>query len=299
MKFFMSLLISGLVLGGTYGLIALGYSLIYKASGLMSFVQGDIMTLGAYLGLTFFNLLMPICGKRAGFIIAVLLTVLCAFLLGMLLERGVIRVLLSKNVLPIYVVLATIAFSYIIQNGAQLTWGSLTLNFPSVFDVKRVKLFGVNVRPEQILCTVASLVIMVILHLFMTKTRFGTSLRAAAMDPMAAQSCGVNVHLSTGITWGLSAGLAAIAGILVGPLYGVFILLGNQIGNKGFSGAVIGGYGNMYGAMVGGMLLGLIETFVTGYISSDYKNLIAYIILIVFLFVKPTGIFNERAIADE
>lgn len=293
MKFFMSLLISGLVLGGTYGLIALGYSLIYKASGLMSFVQGDIMTLGAYLGLTFFSIL------KLPFVVSVLLTVLCAFLVGMLLERGVIRVLLNKNVLPIYVVLATIAISYIIQNGAQLTWGSLTLNFPSVFDIKKVKLFGVNVRPEQILCTVASLVIMVLLHLFMTKTRFGTSMRAAAMDPMAAQSCGINVHLSTGVTWGLSAGLAAIAGILVGPLYGVFILLGNQIGNKGFSGAVIGGYGNMYGAMVGGLLLGLIETFVTGYISSDYKNLIAYIILIVFLFVKPTGIFNERAIADE
>ncbi|MBQ6373934.1 MAG: branched-chain amino acid ABC transporter permease [Clostridia bacterium] len=293
MKFFMSLLISGLVLGGTYGLIALGYSLIYKASGLMSFVQGDIMTLGAYLGLTFFSIL------KLPFIVSVLLTVLCAFLVGMLLERGVIRVLLNKNVLPIYVVLATIAISYIIQNGAQLTWGSLTLNFPSVFDIKKIKLFGVSVRPEQILCTVASLVIMVLLHLFMTKTRFGTSLRAAAMDPMAAQSCGINVHLSTGVTWGLSAGLAAIAGILVGPLYGVFILLGNQIGNKGFSGAVIGGYGNMYGAMVGGLLLGLIETFVTGYISSDYKNLIAYIILIVFLFVKPTGIFNERAIADE
>lgn len=293
MKFFMSLLISGLVLGGTYGLIALGYSLIYKASGLMSFVQGDIMTLGAYLGLTFFSIL------KFPFIISVLLTVVCAFLVGMLLERGVIRVLLNKNVMAIYVVLATIAISYIIQNGAQLTWGSITLNFPSVFTIKKVKLFGVNVRPEQILCTVASLVIMVLLHLFMTKTRFGTSLRAAAMDPMAAQSCGINVHLSTGITWGLSAGLAAIAGILVGPLYGVFILLGNQIGNKGFSGAVIGGYGNMYGAMVGGLLLGLIETFVTGYISSDYKNLIAYIILIVFLFVKPTGIFNERAIADE
>jgi len=293
MKFFMSLLISGLVLGGTYGLIALGYSLIYKASGLMSFVQGDIMTLGAYLGLTFFSIL------KLPFIVSVLLTVICAFLVGMLLERGVIRVLLNKNVMAIYVVLATIAISYIIQNGAQLTWGSITLNFPSVFTVKKVKLFGVNVRPEQILCTVASLVIMVLLHLFMTKTRFGTSLRAAAMDPMAAQSCGINVHLSTGITWGLSAGLAAIAGILVGPLYGVFILLGNQIGNKGFSGAVIGGYGNMYGAMVGGLLLGLIETFVTGYISSDYKNLIAYIILIVFLFVKPTGIFNERAIADE
>ena len=288
MKFFMSLLISGLVLGGTYGLIALGYSLIYKASGLMSFVQGDIMTLGAYLGLTFFSIL------KLPFVISVLLTVLCAFAVGMLLERGVIRVLLNKNVLAIYVVLATIAISYIIQNGAQLAWGSITLNFPSVFSIKKVKLLGVNVRPEQILCTLASLVIMVLLHLFMTKTRFGTSLRAAAMDPMAAQSCGINVHLSTGITWGLSAGLAAIAGILVGPLYGVFILLGNQIGNKGFSGAVIGGYGNMYGSIVGGMFFGFVETFVSAYWTSAYKDLISFGILIVVMVVMPTGLFREQ-----
>lgn len=293
MSMFTQLLISGLVLGGIYGLIALGYSLIYKASGLMSFVQGDVMTLGAYLGLTFFSIL------KLPFLISVLLTVLCAFVFGLILEKGVIRVLLNKNVLPIYVVLATIAISYIIQNGVQLGWGSVTLFFPSVFSVTSIKIFGVAVQPEALLCLGASLVIMLILHLFMTKTRFGTSMRAAAMDPMAAHSCGINVSLSTGVTWGLSAGLAAIAGILVGPMYGVYALLGSTIGNKGFAGAVIGGYGNMYGAMVGGMLLGLIETFVTGYISSDYKNLIAYIILIAFLFLKPTGIFNERALQDD
>ena len=290
---FMQLLISGLVLGGIYGLIALGYSLIYKASGLMSFVQGDVMTLGAYLGLTFFSIL------KLPFFVSVVLTMVCAFIFGLILEKGVIRILLNKNVLPIYVVLATIAISYIIQNGAQLAWGSITLYFPSVFSVSSIRLLGIAVQPEALVCLLASLVIMLLLHLFMTKTRFGTSMRAAAMDPMAAQSCGINVSLSTGVTWGLSAGLAAIAGILIGPMYGVYALLGSTIGNKGFAGAVIGGYGNMYGAMVGGMLLGLLETFVTGYISSDYKNLIAYIVLIAFLFLKPTGIFNERALQDD
>ena len=290
---FMQLLISGLVLGGIYGLIALGYSLIYKASGLMSFVQGDVMTLGAYLGLTFFSIL------KLPFFVSVVLTMVCAFIFGLILEKGVIRILLNKNVLPIYVVLATIAMSYIIQNGAQLAWGSITLYFPSVFSVSSIRLLGIAVQPEALVCLLASLVIMLLLHLFMTKTRFGTSMRAAAMDPMAAQSCGINVSLSTGVTWGLSAGLAAIAGILIGPMYGVYALLGSTIGNKGFAGAVIGGYGNMYGAMVGGMLLGLLETFVTGYISSDYKNLIAYIVLIAFLFLKPTGIFNERALQDD
>lgn len=292
MSMFMNLLISGLVLGGIYGLIALGYSLIYKASGLMTFTQGDIMTLGAFLGITFYHTLgLP-------FPIALAITVLIAFAFGMLLEKGIIRQLQKKNVMPIYVVLATIAVSYIIQNGTQRIWGTITLYFPAVFGVSTIKVLGLNVQPEALLCVVLSLVCMLILHFFMTKTKFGTAMRASSMDPMAARSCGINTSMTTGITWGLAAGLAAIGGVLIGPMYGVYSTLGSVIGNKGYSGAIIGGYGNMYGAMVGGMLLGLAETFLAGYVSSTYKNLMAYIILLAFLFLKPTGLFNERAIAD-
>jgi len=292
MSMFMNLLISGLVLGGIYGLIALGYSLIYKASGLMTFTQGDIMTLGAFLGITFYHTLgLP-------FPIALAITVLIAFAFGILLEKGVIRQLQKKNVMPIYVVLATIAVSYIIQNGTQRIWGTITLFFPAVFGVSTVKVLGTKVQPEALLCVGLSIVCMVILHFFMTKTKFGTAMRASSMDPMAARSCGVNTSMTTGITWGLAAGLAAIGGVLIGPMYGVYSTLGSVIGRKGYSGAIIGGYGNMYGAMVGGLLLGLTETFLAGYVSSTYKNLIAYIILLAFLFLKPTGLFNERAIAD-
>lgn len=286
------LLISGFVLGSIYALIALGYSLIYKASGLMSFVQGDVLTLGAYLGLTFYATL------HLPFVVSLLLTMLLAFLFGICLEKGVIRKLLNKNVLPIYVVLATIAISFIIQNGVQLAWGTIALPFPSIFKVSSVKILGVSVQPEALLCVIVSLFCMLLLHFFMTKTKLGTSMRAASMDSIAAEACGIDVSLSTGITWGLSAGLAAIGGMLIGPIYGVYSILGSTIGRKGFAGAVIGGYGNMYGAMVGGIILGIIETLVTGYISSTYRNLIAYVILLVFLFIKPTGIFNERAIQD-
>ena len=289
---FVQLLITGFVLGSIYGLIALGYSLIYKASGLMSFVQGDIMTLGAYLGLAFYSTL------KLPFFLSVILTMIIAFGLGIGLEKGVIRKLLNKNVLPIYVVLATIAVSYIIQNGVQLAWGTVALHFPPIFNLLSVKIFGVSVQPEALMCVAISLICMIALHLFMTKTMFGTSMRAAAMDAIAAEACGIDVSLTTGITWALSAVLAAIAGILIGPIYGVFSILGATIGRKGFSAAVIGGYGNMYGAMLGGIILGLAETFVTGYVSSTYRNLIAYIILIAFLFIKPTGIFNEKAIQE-
>lgn len=284
---FLTLCISGVMLGCIYGLIALGYGLIYKASGLMSFVQGDMLTLGAFLGLTYW--------------LSLLLTMLCAFAFGMLLEKGVIRRLLNKKVMPIYVVLATIAISYILQNGSQLIWGPWTLNFPSVFKASTVKLFGLlAVQPEVILCLILSMVSMVVLHLFMNKTKLGTAMRASSMDSMAAESCGINVSLTTGITWGVSAMLAAMAGILIGPMYGVYSSLGANLGNKGFDGAIhiAGGYGNMYGAIVGGILLGLLEILVSGYVSSAYKNLIAYVALLLFLCIKPTGLFNERAIQD-
>lgn len=284
---FLTLCISGVMLGCIYGLIALGYGLIYKASGLMSFVQGDMLTLGALLGLTYW--------------LSLLLTMLCAFAFGMLLEKGVIRRLLNKKVMPIYVVLATIAISYILQNGSQLIWGTWTLNFPSVFKASTVKLFGLlAVQPEVILCLILSMVSMVVLHLFMNKTKLGTAMRASSMDSMAAESCGINVSLTTGITWGVSAMLAAMAGILIGPMYGVYSSLGANLGNKGFDGAIhiAGGYGNMYGAIVGGILLGLLEILVSGYVSSAYKNLIAYVALLLFLCIKPTGLFNERAIQD-
>ncbi|OQB23756.1 MAG: High-affinity branched-chain amino acid transport system permease protein LivH [Firmicutes bacterium ADurb.Bin182] len=289
---FKILLINGLIIGGVYGLIALGYSLIYRASGLMSFAQGDMITLGAYLGLTFYSIL------RLPFFLSFILTFACAFIVGVLLEKGVIRALLNKSVLPIYIVLATIAISYIIQNATQALFGTTTLRFPQVFSTATLTISGITAQTEAFACLVISLALMFLLHLFMTKTKFGTAMRSAAMDPLAAESCGINTSMSTGITWALAAAIASIAGMLLGPMYGVYTTLGSVVGRKGFAGAVVGGYGNMYGAMVGGIILGLVETFVAGYWTGTYKNLIAYAILILFLFVKPTGIFNEKAIQD-
>lgn len=288
---FFQLLVASLVLGSIYGLIALGYSLIYKSSGLMSFMQGDMLTIGAFLGYTFYSVF------KLPYFIAILLVFLVMFFLGFAIEKGVIHQLVKKKTLPIYTVLATIAISYILQNGAMIIWGSKMLTFPSAFKKSSVKLMGINFQTEAIFCIIISVICMLILHVFMKYTKFGTALRASTMDPMAAKSCGVNVSFATGFSWGISAAMAALAGILIGPIYGVFTTLGATIGRKGFSSAVVGGYGNMYGAMVGGILLGVVETFVASQIS-PLKDMIAYIILLIFLFIKPTGIFNERAIAE-
>lgn len=289
---FLITLVNGLIIGSVYGLIALGYSLIYRASGLMSFLQGDLITVGAYLGITFYRYLkLPI-------LVSFLATFAIAFLMGIILERGVVRVMIKRNVLAIYIVLGTIAISYIIQNSAQQIYGTMSLRFPQVFSRQTLTIFGVTAQTEAYACLIISVLLMLILHIFMTKTTFGIAMRGAAMDKKAAESCGINTSFTIGVTWGMAAALASLAGMLIGPMFGVFVILGSTIGRKGFAGAVMGGFGNMYGAMVGGLLLGLIETFITSYWIATYQNLIAFALLLIFLFIKPTGIFNERAIQD-
>ena len=289
---FLLILVSSLVIGSVYGLIALGYSLIYRSSGLMSFIQGDLLTLGAFLGYTLYGPL------QIPFAISLAIVSVFMFFFGMLIERGVIRRLQNKNVLAIYTVLATIAISYIIQNGAMFTWGTSMKAFPPVFETREIQLFGRGLQSEAVFCVVVGLVTMAVLHVFMNLTSLGTSMRAAAMDPVAARACGIDVSWTIGLSWGIAAGIAALGGMLIGPIYGVYTTFGAAIGRKGFSSAVIGGYGNMIGAILGGLLLGIVETFTAAYISSAYKELVAYTLLIIFLFVKPTGLLNERAIAE-
>ncbi len=208
------IIIGALVIGSVYGLLALGYSLIYKASGLLTFMQGELMMLGAFLGLTFYmHMKLP-------FIIAMLLTMIAMFLFGMLIERCIIRTLLSKGASGIYIVLATIALAIILQNAAMLIWGSAVYQFPPVFSMQLINIGGYNIVPESLLTLGGGLVCMVLLHIFMTKITFGTAMRAAAQDPMAARSLGINVSLTTGITWGLSSVLAGVAGMLIGPISG-------------------------------------------------------------------------------
>ena len=257
-----NLIIGSLMIGSVYGMLALGYSLIYSASGLMTFTQGQLLMLGAFLGLQFYkNMGMP-------FIVAFLLTVVIMFLLGLALEKFLIRLLLNKGATSIYIVLSTIGVSIILPNLAQAIWGSQTQQMPSIFSTTTVEIFGAHVQPESIL--------------------------AAAMDPLAASSLGINVSRTTGLTWAIAAALAGGIGALMGPVYGVSTTMGDIIGNKGFAGAVIGGYGNMYGAIVGSLLLGFIETFVAGYLTTTYKDFVSFFLLIIVMIFLPRGLFKAK-----
>ena len=250
------------------------------------------MCLGGFLGYTFFSVL------KLPFLVSLVLTVVCCFIIGCILEKFVIRPIFKRSTTTSVIILATVAVSYIIQSLEIVGWGAAPLSMPSFLKTSTVTIFGVIYQTESLLCIAIAIIFMLSIHFFMKKSRFGIAMRAAAMDPLAAGSCGINVNSTTRITWAISTTVAGLAGMMVGPLYGVTTTLGTAMSAKGFASAVVGGYGDMYGAILGGGVLAGLETFSAGYISSAMKQLIAYVTVLLILFVKPRGLMNAEAVQD-
>lgn len=286
------LIISGLVIGSAYSLLGIGYSTIYRASGLLNFAHPDMLMLGGFFGMTFYKIMGLPFGA------AIFLSVLCVSIIGALIQKNVIGNLQKKGSGLIYLVLSTVAVSMILQNVCQIIWGSMVIQVPPLFHIDSIQLFGANFQPEALVAIGASLICMVAVHVFFKYSRFGVAMRAASMDDMAARSCGINTALTTCCTFGVAAGIGALGGTLLGPLYGVSITFASSLGTKAFAGAVIGGYGNMYGAVVGGLLVGLLETFAAAIIPSQYKDFITYGLLLLILFIRPTGLLNDQKVFE-
>ena len=284
------LIIGALMIGSVYAVMGMSYSLIYKATGLMNLAQGDFLMLGAYIGLTFYQTL------GLNIVVSFILTFIVMFVIGYLVQRNLITALLNKGANFSFIILCTAALSLAFQNGAQLIWTPFTQRFPAIFSVSSVEFLGVKVAPENLLVLGIALVGALSLFLFINKTKLGTAMRASALDGIAASSLGINVNLTKGITWGLSAGLAGIVGMSLGPVYGVFVSMGAMIAQKAFAGAVTGGYGNIDGAVIGGLFYGFMETFVSAYLTTTYKDVITFAMLIVVLTISPTGLFREKVI---
>ncbi len=289
MQMFISVLVGGLVLGCTYGMLSMGYSLIYQASGYMNFTQANLLMLGAFIAWQMYSI------WKFPFVVSLITALLIMFCVGWMMERFIIRRLVAKKAKNVYVVLATIALSIIAENAALLIWGGRINYFPSLYgNNDPIQIGSASVTKEQITCIIVALCAMVILHLFLNRTKFGTSMRAAAQSKTAASCMGINVNRTIGITYGIAAALACLGGVLVAPTMYVSYQLGNNLSAKSFAGAVIGGYGNIYGAIVGSLVIGLLETFVAGYVSSAYKEFIVYGVMILFMIFKPSGIFNAK-----
>lgn len=285
----MQYFLNGLPLGAIYALVALSYSLIYASSGVLNWSQGDMVMLGAYIGFTLLQVL------HFGFTPSLLVAMLVVGLVGVAVQYCILRPLRERQAPPINVVIATLGVAIITRNIALVLWGPDAQNFPSPVSTDPITIGALNITAMDLLIVVAGIGLMLFLHFFLQRTREGKALRAVAQDRYAAILMGVDTGRSDAVAFAASAGLGAAAGILVAPIFFVTFNMGAGLGLKGFVAAVIGGLGSIPGAIAGGFFLGILEAVAGGKISSGYRDAITFALLILVLWLKPSGLFIRKA----
>jgi branched-subunit amino acid ABC-type transport system permease component len=279
-------LLGGLAIGCIYSLIALGISMIIRATEILHFAQGEIMMIGSMMGLSAFWLAeMP-------FVLVLLFGILGGGIASMLVELAIYRPL-ARRVALLNIVIATLGVSIVLQNVARLTWGSEPLRYPALFASKGIVFAGFVVSPQLVWIVILGAVIMGGLTLFFQFTRLGIAMQAAAQDANAARLMGISVERTTTLTFVVSGMMAGAAGVLLGSLFFASFNMGFTTGIKAFVAATLGGLGSVPGAMVGGLLFGLIETFAGTLISTSYKDAVGMTVLILILLFAPMGLFSR------
>jgi branched-chain amino acid transport system permease protein len=296
MEQFLQQLTNGLAVGGIYALIALGYTMVYGVLKLINFAHGDLFTYGAYLGMTLLTslLLQGRLGAVGGVLVLALMVMGLVGLLGVILERAAYRPLRESPRLS--AVVSALGASIFLQNALMLIYGARFQVYPEdILPQRAVNVLGLQIPLMRIVVVLVSLVMMAALYLFVQKTKIGTAIRAAAIDQGAARLMGIDVNRVISLVFLIGPALGGAAGLLVGLYYGqINFTMGWIYGMKAFTAAIIGGIGNIPGAMVGGLLLGVVEALGAGYVSVAWKDAIAFLVLILILIVRPTGLLGER-----
>ncbi|MDI6709322.1 MAG: branched-chain amino acid ABC transporter permease [Thermoanaerobacterales bacterium] len=291
MDFFLQLVVSGLVVGSVYALVALGFVLIYKSSDVINFAQGEFLLVGAYVSLAL------VAGYKVPFLPAVLLTLLGCVLLGVVVERLVLRPFIGEPVISM--IMATIGLSSLMRGVIQVIWGTDTRTFPPIFPVEPVHLGGVVVSQVYLWSLGLALGLLALFTLFFKYSSTGIVMRAAADDQTAALSMGISVKRVFAITWAIAAVVAAIGGILLGNINGVNPTLAS-IGLKVLPVAILGGLDSVSGAIVGGFAIGLIESLAGGYldpiVGGGVKDVTPFVVLVIVLMLRPYGLFGKEII---
>jgi branched-chain amino acid transport system permease protein len=283
------LILSGIALGMIYALLAFGYSVTFSTSRTINFAQGEFLMVGAIVGLTMetrFHL--PYLGATVGAAIA-------GVFLGLLLEYAAIRRALKTGSTATWI-LATVALGIILRNAAERIWGTDDLPFPAPFGSQPLIIGGVRILPQEILVIVVASLIMGALELFRRRSAYGKAITAVASDRDTAALMGINVGRVMTLSFIISSVLAAVAGVLVAPLTLVSPTMGTLLGTKAYAVAIIGGLQSGLGGVVGGLLLGLSEQFTARYISTGFKDTPGFVLLILILLVKPSGLFGKRTV---
>jgi branched-chain amino acid transport system permease protein len=288
-------LVNGLTLGSLYALIALGYTMVYGVLLMINFAHSEIFMCGAFVSLVVYQKLALIMPGAQAFIggIAVAFFV-CAFL-AIVVERVAYRPL--RRAARLAPLISAIGVSIFLQNAVFLWISDQSLAYPQAFEVRHMSVFGADVNTLQLLILGVSLTLMITLHLFVNRTRLGTAIRATAQDATTASLMGIPVNSIIAITFFIGGALGGVAGALNGMYYGsIKYNMGFVPGIKAFTAAVLGGIGNIPGAMFGGLILGVLESLVAGFIpnGSDWKDVIAFSVLLLILLFRPEGLFGRH-----
>jgi branched-chain amino acid transport system permease protein len=283
---FLQLTLNGLAVGCIYGLVALGFVLIYKATELVNFAQGDLLMLGAFVAY------MAVVWWGLDYWIGFAIAVLAVAVFGALLDAGVLRQVIGQPQFAI--VMLTIGLGAMFRTFASVTWGSEIYTLPNPFD--GVWTIGDVTLSHQYLSIVAgTLILCGVLYFFFTHTRLGIAMQATSQNQLAAYYMGIPVKLIFSLIWAISAGVAAAAGILLAPVTLIDINMGLAVALKAFAAAVLGGFGSIPGALVGGIVIGLIELYAGATLPEGFKDTAPYIVLLVMLIVRPQGLFGTLA----
>ena len=299
MSFFFQELVNGITTGALYSLVALGFSMVYGVLKLLNFAHGDLYMVGAYIGffiIQFFGGAAHV-GIPVPLLLAIMFVVAAGLVggLGVAMERFAYRPL--RDAPRIAPLITAIGISFFLESSALLLFGAQyriynTAEFISLSS--GIQIGSVTIDSVQILVLVLGLILMVGLQILVNRTRLGRQMRAVAADREAAEMLGINVNFTIAATFFLGSALAGIAGVMGGLLFNqVTSTIGFIAGLKAFTAAVVGGIGSIPGAMLGGLVIGVAESFVTGYISSTYSNLIVFGILIVVMLVRPSGLLGQ------
>ncbi|NWK79028.1 branched-chain amino acid ABC transporter permease [Aquitalea sp. LB_tupeE] len=304
MDIFFQQILNGLVLGSIYALIALGYTMVYGIMGLINFAHGEVVMIGAMVCITVVSTLMHSGVDLPGWAIVLIGTLVaipvCA-LLGFVIERVAYRPLRgAQRLAPL---ITAIGLSISLQQIAILIWGRNYIPFPDLLNADTVSIMGASITKLQIMIVVLCLVLMIGLLVVVEKTKLGRAMRATSQNPAVAGLMGVNVNTIISATFMLGSALGAIAGVMVATNYSqAHYYMGFMIGLKAFTAAVLGGIGNLGGAVAGGILLGIIESLGAGYIGqltggflgSNYQDIFAFMVLILVLIFRPSGLLGEK-----
>lgn len=292
-------LINGLTLGSVYGLIALGYSMVYGILKLLNFAHGDIYMIGAYLGYGVFIMLFTEAGALIPTALIIVLMLVVAMVgagvVSIAVERFAYRPLrYAPRIAPL---ISALGVSFILQNTVQITVSPRPLSYGSGTLIPReasLDLGDLSVHASRLLVIGTTLVLMLALTYFVRQTRLGRAMRAVSIDLDAAAMMGINVNQVILVTFFLGAVLAGAAGVLVGIVFlSIRHTMGFLAGLKGFTAAVVGGIGSIPGAVAGGLLLGMAESFTSVYISATFKDAVAFIVLVIVLLLKPSGLMGR------